>query len=142
MIRQIGSQYQAESRLALEERVHQLETRVATLADAVEVLTRGLEGGPLAEPDERKVVDAARKAHDLLLAARTVPPAVSEELSPRQAGAWPAGGTGSSSSPSASAPLASSKASHATLSRSTAARMAGSMTGPSSPPLASGLGHS
>ena len=138
MSRQIGSQYQAESRLALEERVHQLEARVATLADAVDVLARGLERGPLAEPDERKVVDAARKAHDLLLAARTVPPAVSEELSARQAGAWPAGGgTGSSA-----APLASSRASHATLSRSTAARMAGSMTGPSSPPLASGLGHS
>jgi hypothetical protein len=143
MIRQIGSQYQAESRLALEERVHQLETRVATLADAVDVLARGLEGGPLAEPDERKVIDAARKAHDLLLAARAVPPAASEELSPRQAGAWPAGGAaGSSSRPAASPPLASSRASHATLSRSTAARMAGSMTGPSPPPLASGLGHS
>ena len=79
MSRQIGSQYQAESRLALEERVHQLEARMATLADAVDVLARGLEGGPLAEPDERKVVDAARQAHDLLLAARTAPPAPEEE---------------------------------------------------------------
>ena len=138
MIRQIGSQYQAESRLALEERVHQLEARVATLADAVDVLARGLEGGPLAEPDERKVVDAARQAHDLLLAARTAPPAPEEELSPPQAGAWPAGG--GTGSPSSS--LASSRASHATRRRSTAARMPGSMTGPSPPPLASGLGHS
>ena len=79
MTRQIGSQYQAESRLALEERVHLLEARMATLADAVDVLARGLEGGPLAEPDERKVVDAARQAHDLLLAARTAPPAAEEE---------------------------------------------------------------
>jgi len=79
MSRQIGSQYQPESRLALEERVHVLEARVANLADAVDVLARGLEGGPLAEPGERKAVDAARKAHDLLLAARTSPPAASEE---------------------------------------------------------------
>jgi hypothetical protein len=73
MIRQIGSQYQAESRLALEERVHLLETKVTTLADALEVLARGLEKGPLSEPDERQVVDAARTARELLLAARTAP---------------------------------------------------------------------
>ena len=92
MTRQIGSQYQAESRLALEERVHRLEVRVATLADAVDVLARGLGGGPLAEPDERKAVDAARQAHDLLLAGRTAPAAPEEELYPSQAGARPAGG--------------------------------------------------
>lgn len=75
MTRQIASQYQEPSRPALEERVHQLETRVATLAEAVSVLARGLEDGPLAEPGERTVVDAARKAHELLLAARTAAPA-------------------------------------------------------------------
>jgi hypothetical protein len=71
MTRQIGSQYQGPSQPALEERVHILETRVAALAEALRVLTRGLERGPLAEPDERQVVDAARKAHDLLLAPAT-----------------------------------------------------------------------
>lgn len=69
MTRQIGPQYQEPSRPALEERVHDLEARVAALTDAMAVLTRALEGGPLAEPGERKVVDAARRAHDLLLAA-------------------------------------------------------------------------
>ncbi len=71
MTRQIGSQYQEASRPALEERVHLLEARVATLTEAVTVLARGLEDGPLAEPDEHQVVAAARRAHDLLLAATT-----------------------------------------------------------------------
>lgn len=77
MSRQIGSQYQEPSKTVLEERVRQLETQVATLADALRVLARGLEDGPLAEPGDRTVVEAARQAHDLLLAAR-VPSAAHE----------------------------------------------------------------
>lgn len=69
MSREIGSKYQEPSRSALEERVRLLEARVATLAEAVTVLARGLERGPMAEPGEREMADAARKAHDLLLAA-------------------------------------------------------------------------
>lgn len=77
MTRQIGPQYQEPSRPALEERVHQLETKVAALAEAVNVLARGLADGPLAEPGERNVTDAARKAHELLLAAKAAAPASS-----------------------------------------------------------------
>jgi hypothetical protein len=75
MTRQIGSQGQETSMPALEERVQQLESRVATLAEAVSMLSRGLEGGPLAEPDQRTAADAARRAHELLLAATAAPPA-------------------------------------------------------------------
>ena len=75
MSRQIGSHYQETSMTALEERLHRLETKVATLTDAVRVLARGLEDGPLSEPGERNVVEAARQAHELLLAAGTPAPA-------------------------------------------------------------------
>jgi hypothetical protein len=75
MTRQTGPQDQEMSRTALEERVHLLESRVATLAEAVSVLSRGLEGGPLAEPDQRTAADAGRRAHELLLAATAAPPA-------------------------------------------------------------------
>src|SRR5260370_38520530 len=34
----------------LEERVHRLEARVTTLADALRLLARGLEAGPMSEP--------------------------------------------------------------------------------------------
>ncbi len=54
---------------ALEERVHVLEDRVTALADVVRVLVRGLEDLPTAEPGQRPAAEAARRAHDLLLAA-------------------------------------------------------------------------
>lgn len=69
MIRQIGAHYQEPSMTELEERVRHLESTVATLADALRVLARGLEDGPMAEPGDRTVVEAARQAHELLLAA-------------------------------------------------------------------------
>lgn len=72
MSRQIGAHYQAPSMTGLEERVHRLESTVATLADALRVLARGLEDGPMAEPGDRTIVEAARQAHDLLLAAHVV----------------------------------------------------------------------
>jgi hypothetical protein len=58
---------------ALEERVHLLESRVATLADALRLLAHGLEGGPMSGPAGQPVADAARKAYDLLLAAEVGP---------------------------------------------------------------------
>lgn len=58
---------------ALEERVHLLESTVATLADALRQLAHGLEGGPMSGPDSQSVADAARKAYDLLLAAEVRP---------------------------------------------------------------------
>ncbi len=72
MSRQIGAHYQAPSMTGLEERVHRLESTVAALADALRVLARGLEDGPMSEPGNRTVVEAARQAHDLLLAANVV----------------------------------------------------------------------
>jgi hypothetical protein len=58
------------SKTVLEERVHLLESQVATLTDALRVLARGLEDSPMSEPGDRTVVEAARRAHDLLLATR------------------------------------------------------------------------
>lgn len=47
---------------------------MAALAEAVEVLVRGLESSPLAEPVNHHVEDAARKAHELLLLAKSAAP--------------------------------------------------------------------
>lgn len=67
MMRQIGPHFQEPSMIVLEERVHRLESTVATLADALRVLARGLEDGPLTEPGNKQVTEAARQAHELLL---------------------------------------------------------------------------
>jgi hypothetical protein len=55
---------------AIERRVRLLETRVEAIAEAVEVLARGLEGSPMAEPVNHPAREAARRAHELLLLAR------------------------------------------------------------------------
>jgi hypothetical protein len=55
----------------VEERIRQLEATVESLIEAVEVLARGLEGGPMAEPRNRHTEEAARRAHELLLFARS-----------------------------------------------------------------------
>ena len=60
--------------IALEERVHLLEVRVAALTEAVRVLARGLEDLPTAGPGERPAAAAARRAYDLLLVAESQPP--------------------------------------------------------------------
>jgi len=52
-------------------RVGRLEARVDALAEAVEVLVRGLEGSPMAEPDNHPAREAARRAHELLLLAKS-----------------------------------------------------------------------
>jgi hypothetical protein len=64
----------AESRSAaidaIERRVRLLETRVETIAEAVELLARGLEGSPVAEPKDFRPEEAARRARELLLLAK------------------------------------------------------------------------
>jgi hypothetical protein len=55
---------------ALQERVHLLEVRVAALTEALQILARGLEDLPTAEPGGRPAAKAARKAHEVLLAAQ------------------------------------------------------------------------
>ena len=52
------------------DRLRRLEARVDALAEAVEVLARGLEGSPMAEPENHSARDAARRAHELLLLAK------------------------------------------------------------------------
>ncbi len=69
MDRQIGGHYQQPSVMVLEERVSALERQVTALADAVRILSRGLEDFPTAEPGRRPAADAARRAHELLLEA-------------------------------------------------------------------------
>ena len=56
---------------AVERRLRRLETRVDALTEAVEVLARGLEGSPIAEPDNHPAREAARRAHELLLLAKS-----------------------------------------------------------------------
>jgi hypothetical protein len=60
------------ARAALD-RVRRLEARVDALAEAVEVLARGLEGSPMAEPVNHPAREAARRAHELLLLAKQGP---------------------------------------------------------------------
>jgi hypothetical protein len=67
MARQIGGHFQEPSMIILEMRLRRLEEQVSTLAMAVRALAHALEDGPLAEPGERPVGEAARQAHDLSL---------------------------------------------------------------------------
>jgi hypothetical protein len=56
---------------ALEERVNRLEAQIEALVEAVEVLARGLENGPMTEPRNRHTEEAARRTHELLLLAKS-----------------------------------------------------------------------
>jgi len=51
--------------------LRRLEARVDALAEAVEVLARGLEGSPMAEPENATARESARQAHELLLLAKS-----------------------------------------------------------------------
>ena len=62
-----------------EERLRRLEDQVDALIEAVEVLARGLEHGPMAEPADTRVEMAARRTHELMLLAKSVPPDLSAE---------------------------------------------------------------
>jgi hypothetical protein len=55
---------------AIEGRVRLLEAQLEAIAGAVEVLARGLEGSPMAEPVNHPAREAARRAHELLLLAK------------------------------------------------------------------------
>jgi hypothetical protein len=55
---------------AVERRVRLLEARVEAIAEAVEMVARGLEGSPMAEPENHPAREAARRAHELLLLAK------------------------------------------------------------------------
>lgn len=54
--------------------LRRLEARVDALAEAVEVIARGLEGSPTAEPENHPAREAARRAHELLLLAKSERP--------------------------------------------------------------------
>jgi hypothetical protein len=58
----------------LGDQVRRLEAQMEALIEAVEVLARGLERGPMAEPQNRNTEEAARRAHELLLLAKSAPP--------------------------------------------------------------------
>ena len=58
----------------LTERVRRLEGQMAAVTEALEVLTRGLESSPMAEPPNRHIEEAARRAHELLLLAKAAEP--------------------------------------------------------------------
>jgi hypothetical protein len=51
--------------------LRRLEARVDALAEAVELLVRGLEGSPVAEPENHLAREAARRAHELLLLVKS-----------------------------------------------------------------------
>ena len=55
------------ARAALD-RLRRVEARVDALAEAVEVLARGLEGSPMGGLVNHPAREAARRAHELLLA--------------------------------------------------------------------------
>jgi exonuclease VII small subunit len=64
----------AKGTTELTERVRRLENQLTALTEAVEVLTRGLESSPMAEPPNHHIEEAARRAHELLLLAKSAPP--------------------------------------------------------------------
>jgi hypothetical protein len=54
-----------------DDRLARLETQVGELAEALQVLVHGMEDRPdLTEPAEQRTARAARRAHELLLAAQ------------------------------------------------------------------------
>ena len=55
---------------AIDRRMRLLEARVEAIAEAIGVLARGLEGGPMAEPEDFRPQEAARRARELLLLAK------------------------------------------------------------------------
>jgi hypothetical protein len=66
MTRQIAHAAPDVPLAVLEERLHVLEGRLGAVAEAIHVLTHGLENLPTAGP----AAEAARRAHELLLLAQ------------------------------------------------------------------------
>ena len=69
-----GSPSAANGTTGLTERIRRLEDQLAALTEAVEVLARGLESNPMAEPPNHHIEEAARRAHELLLLAKSTAP--------------------------------------------------------------------
>lgn len=55
----------------VEERLQRLEVQVEALMEAVSMLAHGLEHRPTAEPQSTETEEAARRAHEFLLLARS-----------------------------------------------------------------------
>lgn len=66
-----SSQPAATGMAGLPERVRRLEAQLAALTEAVEVLVRGLESTPVAEPPNGHIEEAARRSHELLLLVKS-----------------------------------------------------------------------
>jgi hypothetical protein len=64
----------ANGTTGLTERIRRLEGQMATVTEALEVLTRGLESSPMAGPPNHHIEEAARRAHELLLLAKSAAP--------------------------------------------------------------------
>ena len=62
---------ESDSAAKAQDGLRRLEARVDALAEAVEVLARGLEGTPMAEPGNSTLTESARRAHELLLLAKS-----------------------------------------------------------------------
>jgi len=69
-----GSPSAAIETTELAEHVRTLEEQLAAVIEAVEVLARGMESSPMAEPRDRHIEKAARRAHELLLLAKSAAP--------------------------------------------------------------------
>ena len=69
-----GSPSAPNGTAGLAEHVRTLEDRLAAVIEAVEVLARALESNPMAEPRNRHIEKAARRAHELLLLTKSAAP--------------------------------------------------------------------
>jgi hypothetical protein len=72
----------------VEERLRRLQAQVEALNDAVEELARGLGEGPAAEPFSH-AAEAGRRAHELLLLARSTPREQAPNPGPAEEGTTP-----------------------------------------------------
>lgn len=75
-------------RAQVEERLRCLEAQVEALNDAVEELARGLGDGPAGEPFIH-AAEAGRRAHELLLLARSAPREQALNSGPAEEGTSP-----------------------------------------------------
>ena len=69
-----GSPPAGNGTIELAEHVRTLKDQLAAVIEAVEVLARSLESSPMAEPRDRHIEKAARRAHELLLLAKSAAP--------------------------------------------------------------------
>jgi hypothetical protein len=70
MTRQLAVGTTPPSPAVLENRIRELEARTARLTEVIRLLTHAMENHPLAGPGDGPISEAARKAHELLMAPR------------------------------------------------------------------------